>query len=391
MVNKKDLFDLHQPKIHIQTVELGPHRRRVFTLSKEVVPKKYTPTIWVIASLIVGFYVFATVFDSLFHTVTLAKALFSKTDTISFDTTKAPERLLGSDDVAAETVLLQSTKKGDYYALNSSATPKTSGLSFLVGDLDTGQIILEKNSEMVLPIASVSKLMTAVIVKDSFDQHKQVTVTRSSVNTYGSAGGLIAGEKVLVTDLLYPLLMESSNDAAEVFAEGFGRSSFLKKMNLKAHELGMADTTYSDPSGLTYLNVSTVGDLFLLARFIDQKKPELWDITRIREYAILSHKWQNANHQLAKTSFIGGKNGYTDEALRTTVSLFEIPLKIKGKATKEKKRIVIVVLKSNDREGDIDKLLRYTENNIGFEEEKEDVIEESIAPEPLHPVEPQTR
>jgi D-alanyl-D-alanine carboxypeptidase len=138
-------------------------------------------------------------------------------------------------------------------------------------------------------------------------------------------------------------------------------------MNEKAKALGMNDTYFDDPSGLSFLNVSNTVDLFSLARFIYKELPEIFDITRINEYAIPKHRWVNGNSLSRKSSFVGGKNGYTDEALRTTASIFELNLKQKDNLSKTvKRKIAIIVLKSNDREGDVDKLIRFAENAFVF-------------------------
>ncbi len=368
-----DPYKLKRPKIEFQNIELGPHRQKVFVLPKESKEKAYSPFVWVIATFIVGFAVSATVIESAQKSIAFVTDSFIKKEVAVSPISENQNKLLGSDDAEDPVPLIINESNGDYYALNPKIkTPKTSALSFIVADIDTGQVILEKNSDMVLPMASVSKLMTAVIAKESLDPHKQITITKSSINTYGTSGGLSVGEKILVTDLLTPLLIESSNDAAEVLASGLGRTEFLKRMNKKTKELEMKDTFYEDPSGLSANNVSTVKDLLTLTQFISQEFPEVWDTTRVREYAILKHTWQNANRQLRKTSFVGGKNGFTDEALRTSVSIYDVPVKVKNKDGKERKRIAIIVLKSNDRDGDLDLLLRYVENGIGFEEKTEE-------------------
>ena len=104
---------------------------------------------------------------------------------------------------------------------------KISAESYLVADAETGEVLLEKNADTVHPMASVSKLLTAIVSKDHIDTRHQAVVSKDSYNTYGAEGELSTGEKILVSDLFYPLLMESSNDAAEVLADDYGRDNFL--------------------------------------------------------------------------------------------------------------------------------------------------------------------
>lgn len=372
MIDPKNPFAYKQPKVFVTQTTLGPHREKVFELAKEIKPVSYARPIWVVASLLVGFLFSGYVFQFGEHSLEVAKSMFKEQAIIVVDNSTEEDRLLGSDDVFEE------DKPEDVsFTLSTNKTiPKTAGLSFLVADIETGKTIIEKNSDMILPIASVSKLMTAIVAKETLDLHETITVSRSSVDTYGTSGGLISGEKILVTDLLYPLLIESSNDAAEVFAFAKNRFEFISKLNSKAKELGMNFTFFEDPSGLSANNVSTAKDLFLLASFIHKNYREIWDITRVKEHAILKHKWQNGNNQLKKSYFIGGKNGFTDEALRTTLSVFEIPFSVEGVKEKQKRIVAVVVLKSPDRDGDIDKLLRYTETSVSILPEK--VISEEI-------------
>jgi D-alanyl-D-alanine carboxypeptidase len=235
-----------------------------------------------------------------------------------------------------------------------------SAQAYLIGDFETGEIILVKNDGFTSPIASVSKLMTGVVARENMSAQQFATVSRDSYNTYGAQGELTLGEKIRVGELMYPLLIESSNDGAEVIADEYGREKFMELMNKKAIELDMQATYYEDPSGLSPRNVSTVGDLFKLIRYIREQHPEIFDITRVRQYSINKHQWINQNRLAQYASFIGGKNGYIDEARQTTASVFNTELK------KGKRQIVIVILKSNDRNGDVAKLLNYLKKYIEF-------------------------
>ncbi|HEY1037311.1 MAG TPA: serine hydrolase [Candidatus Paceibacterota bacterium] len=252
----------------------------------------------------------------------------------------------------------------NYTITNQTVMARLSGQAYLAADLETGEIILERNEGLVAPIASVSKLMTGLIAHQQMDMQKIAIVSRDSYNTYGAQGKLNIGEKIRLYDLMYPLLMESSNDAAEVIADAFpqGHAAFLNEMNKKARELGMTDTYFEDPSGLNPKNVSSIRDLMILGRHIYQKAPTLYDMTRVRQYSILKHTWVNANRFLNYDSFMGGKNGFIDEAKKTTVSLFDVTMAKGGK-----RPVVIVILKSDDREGDAVKIMDFLKKNAVFE------------------------
>ncbi len=265
-------------------------------------------------------------------------------------------------------IFINPSLKGQYYFLGPNyKIPNTSGLAYVVADVDTGEVIIEKNADMVMPIASISKLITSLIAKENMDLHSTVSVTRSSIDTYGGSGGLRVGEEIMVNDLLYLLLMESSNDAAEVIATGYGREEFIRLMNKKVKDLGMSDTNFFEPSGLSEKNVSSAKDLQILLRYITKEYPELWDISRVRQYTILKHSWGNSSIIARKSSFIGGKNGFTYEAYNTTASVFD--LDIEGGS----RRIAVTLLKSNAREKDVDVLLRFMTNWVGFLPEGEEL------------------
>jgi len=251
-----------------------------------------------------------------------------------------------------------------YLKLNQNLDfPKVSAKAVLVADLDTKQIIYQKASEATFPIASLSKLMTAVMSLETIDQEKTVIVQQRDVNTYGRQGNLVAGEKILISDLLYPLLLESSNDAAEVLANFNNRNLFLQFMNRKATILEMANTKFNDPSGLSPYNVSTVTDLFKLVQFIAQKRPELLDITLLKKYETDNHTWFNHSHFKNDKNYLGGKNGYIVEAKQTLISVFDLPLE--KEATR---RIAIILLMSDSSEKDTRNIILYLLKNIYYGE-----------------------
>lgn len=282
-------------------------------------------------------------------------------------------RPLGSDDedsTAASRAEASnssgSNNSGAQYTLAGvDSLPRVTSDAYLAADLNTGEIIIENNEGLVAPIASVTKLMTALIAKEQMDLQKVVIVSRDAYNTYGYQGSLVLGEKIRLYDLMYPLLMESSNDGAEVIADSYekGHDAFMAEMNKKAQALGMKDTYYEDPSGLNPKNVSSVEDLLKLGRYIHKSQPELYDITRVRNYSILKHTWKNQNRFLNYDTFLGGKNGFIDEAKKTTVSLFNVPMRRGGN-----RAVVIVLLKSDDREGDAVKIVNFLKRNAYFDQ-----------------------
>ncbi len=243
--------------------------------------------------------------------------------------------------------VIQSAKN----SLSRVASKKVSAGSYVVIDIDRDVIILEKNSNRLLPIASVTKLVTAVISKKLMDQNASVVVTSKALNTYGNEAWLREGEKMKVGELLYPLLMVSSNDASEVLAQSYskGRAQFIKEMNDWTNSIGAYSTYFADPSGLSAKNVSSAKDLSIIVKWILVHESEIFDITLLKSKTVRVHTWTNPTHFLNLTSYAGGKNGYTPEADRTSVALFKL-----GKA---QKLYGIILLGSSARDSDILDLL----------------------------------
>ena len=228
-------------------------------------------------------------------------------------------------------------EKSKYFYLNNAdEEPKVSAKAYLVGDLNTGEVILSKNQEKKFPIASISKLMTALVASEIAKEDDIAQVSKKALATKGTNGNFTTGQKIKVNDLLYPLLLESSNDAAEIIAEHFERNVFIQKMNQQAEILKMLETSYEDPSGLSPKNQSTVSDTFKLTGYLNQKKQELLKITTMRSYSNKKQSWSNISKFLNKDGYMGGKSGYTDPAKQTVVSLFSLPLSKSGVPAKNK-------------------------------------------------------
>ncbi len=249
-----------------------------------------------------------------------------------------------------------------YFYINQSNTkPKVSADAYVVGDLGTGEIILNQNADKKMPIASMSKLMTALVGKELVKDTDVAKISKKAVSTLGGNGELKIGEKIKVADLFYPLLLESSNDAAEAIAEYFKRDQFIAKMNDGAKSLKMDDTSFEDPSGLSKNNVSTALDMFKLTGYLANKEPDIIKITNKRSYSIKRHNWFNISQFLNKNNYLGGKSGYTDKALQTVVSIFSLRV---GKNID--RPIAITLLHSKDRKKDVEAILKYLSKNIYY-------------------------
>jgi serine-type D-Ala-D-Ala carboxypeptidase (penicillin-binding protein 5/6) len=198
----------------------------------------------------------------------------------------------------------------------------TSGLLF---DVHTGRVMWERNPGQQLPIASLTKMMTALVVVERAKPHARVLITREAAHFTGSGvGELPVGKRVPLTPLLYGLLLPSGNDAAIALAQHVARNQtrFVAMMNDRAHELGLSCTHFTTVSGIIDRgNHSCATDLAVLAHAMLQNKL-LAKIVRTRNavlpFPIKSHRiWLNNNNPLELTRYPGidgVKTGFTDAA-----------------------------------------------------------------------------
>lgn len=238
-----------------------------------------------------------------------------------------------------------------------SKVPGISARAYLVANLETGEVYAEKDSLKVYPIASITKLMTAVAANESMEPNHQVKISETSLQAYGNSANLKKDEVFTLGNILYPLLMVSSNDAALAIAEEYGVSRFVSQMNSQAASIGMDRSNFADPAGISPKNTSTASDLFILASYLYKKKGFLLDITRQPEKLVASslreHLISNMNIFSSEKSFLGGKTGFTISAKETFLSLFEI------EKDGKKVPVAFIVLGSDDRKKDVGVLLEW--------------------------------
>lgn len=234
-------------------------------------------------------------------------------------------------------------------SLPRSSDTDITATSYVIQNLKNGKVWAEHESERLLPIASLTKLVTAVVAKKNMKDTTKIKMTKEMISTYGNAAGLKIGEVLTVGDLYYPLLLVSSNDAAEALARNYGRKQFIEAMNNFAQSIGAYRTSFYDPSGLSANNRSTANDIITIMTWIEKNNPEIIEITKLKTKTIRAHTWTNPTHFLSWSNYGGGKNGYTEEAKNTGVAIFEMG--------KNKVKYAVAVLGSRSRDADIVKLL----------------------------------
>jgi D-alanyl-D-alanine carboxypeptidase (penicillin-binding protein 5/6) len=198
--------------------------------------------------------------------------------------------------------------------------------SALLFDLDTGRVLYQRDPTRVLPIASLTKMMTALLVVERVPEGAKVRITNQALHYTGSGVGVLPrGKWIGINTMLYGLLLPSGNDAAIALAQraaGGSEKRFVRLMNEKAKELGLLCTHFTTPSGIVDRgNHSCAGDLAAIARAV-LREPRLAKIVA-RKQAILpfpikgGHLWLYNHNPLLKANYPGTtgiKTGYTDAA-----------------------------------------------------------------------------
>lgn len=141
--------------------------------------------------------------------------------------------------------------------------PEVSAASAVLVDLDSGEVLYERAARRRRPIASTTKIMTALLVLESATPFDEVIASDQAASQEGAELGLEPGERIPVRELLYALMLQSANDAAVSLAEHVGGSveAFVEQMNERARTLGLADTRFASPNGLDDSGYSTAQDL----------------------------------------------------------------------------------------------------------------------------------
>jgi len=199
--------------------------------------------------------------------------------------------------------------------------------AIVVMDMNTKRIFYEKNKDKQRLVASISKIMTALLAIESNRLDEVVVVDESILKSYGSGIYIQIGEELTLRDLVYGLMLRSGNDAALMIANFISGSEeeFAKKMNEKAKEIGMKNSLFNNSSGLDNIkgNYSTAYDMALLTSYVMEYE-EYRNIVKTKKYTLKTNYktyiWYNKNKLLDLDYITGGKTGFTEKARRTLVS-----------------------------------------------------------------------
>ncbi|RJP47505.1 MAG: D-alanyl-D-alanine carboxypeptidase [Armatimonadetes bacterium] len=246
------------------------------------------------------------------------------------------------------------------------APPPLSAAAAAVYDLSSQSLIYIKDPDKRVPIASTTKLMTALIGVEYFQGSDILTVPDISYIS-GSNMGLVAGEKLTFRSLLYGMMLNSGNDAAFTIALNFpgGYQNFINTMNSKVATLGLVNTRFDNPAGFDSPNhFSSASDMVKIAKKVAENQ-QLATVVQTKETTVAStdqsliHELKNLNKLLDLPGVLGMKTGFTPAAKENLVTLVE----------KEGHRVLIVVLGSDDRFGESEKLINWTYSNFIWQQD----------------------
>lgn len=244
---------------------------------------------------------------------------------------------------------------GDLPVLTIPERLSASGV--LVMDLESGQTLYQRSASVERPMASLTKLMTALLVTERHSMDEWVTIPDDITDVEGTVAHLPAGDRVKVGDLLAAMLIGSANDAAVTLArfDAETEKKFVAEMNERAKELGLKDTSYGNPSGLDNdEQLSTPRDIAWLSMFV-LRFPEIAKRMAMPEFRFTTEEGVGISvshtHALLhdpKNGVIAGKTGTTDGAGQCLLSVVEY----------DDRRYLVVILSSNDRYADIKRILK---------------------------------
>ena len=239
-----------------------------------------------------------------------------------------------------------------------------SSVAFVL-DQDTNEILLNKNSKAVLPIASITKLMTGLLISEAnLPMDEVLTITQDDVDTEkGSSSRLAVGTKLSRGELLHLALMSSENRAASALGRNYpgGLPAFVAAMNAKAKLLGMNDTRYVEPTGLSSQNQSSARDLALLVK-VAHEVPLLRELTTSPEHQVAIGTRQLQYHTTNRLVL----NPAWDIGLQKTGYITEAGQCLVMQAQLAGRKLIMVLLDSAgkySRIGDAERIRKWLMNN----------------------------
>jgi serine-type D-Ala-D-Ala carboxypeptidase (penicillin-binding protein 5/6) len=218
-----------------------------------------------------------------------------------------------------------------YFVPTASADPNPSAVAAIIMDAETGEILYEKNAQLPLPMASTTKVMTALLGVERLRPHEVVHVSTYAASMAPSKIYLKPGDVIRADDLLQAILLKSANDASVVLAEKISGSedAFARLMTRRARELGAQNTRFENASGLPADDhYSTAYDLAVILRYAMQRLDfaEIMQMKTASIESVTGRAWTVRNHNRLLWTFpgaLGGKTGWTRASRHCYVGMVE--------------------------------------------------------------------
>lgn len=264
---------------------------------------------------------------------TAKKTITRKTTTSRVSTTSATRRSRTRSRAAAQARALREAQEPRFRLDESGAlVPDVRAEAAIIYDSATGHVLWESNSQNQRSIASITKVMTAVVfLEDSPDLSEEIVVQPSDVRA-ASTTYIRSGYRITKGDLLHLTLMASDNAAARALARvsSHGSEAFIARMNSKAAELGLTSTSYADPSGLLSANVSSAYDMAKLITYVSGDE-RIASVMRTPTYTVTAGRRViniHSTNQLVMNGDVdvqAGKTGFISKAGYCLATLLRLP------------------------------------------------------------------
>jgi len=258
----------------------------------------------------------------------------------------------------------------------SCSLDNISAESFLVvsvNEQDNDKVLFEKNFSNELPLASITKLMTYLVVSEFYRNEQDIVITKEATQQANTLNALLEGDTLKVSELIPIMLIESSNDAAFALTKVIGEAGFIDLMNFRAKELGLSNTYFYNPTGVDpearnmpqdQINYSTVHDIAKLTKNLIFNHPEFLKIVSQKEYPLYKEgkfvsTLKSTNKLLGEVpEIVGGKTGTTDRAGECLMVIMKLDPANNDNYT------IGVILNSKDRFNDMKTLLNCAKEEV---------------------------
>jgi D-alanyl-D-alanine carboxypeptidase len=273
----------------------------------------------------------------------------------------------------------------DYPKLTESETlysPEAAAVFSFYFEKDNEKVLYEKNSKDIFPIASISKLMTALVVIENYNLEEKLLVSENEVISRTEFRDFRAWSETKIEEIIIQILIESNNSGAFALAliskrffesENDSVDLFVEMMNKKAKKIGLKNTQFINPSGLDgkdNYNSSTAEEVAFFAKYIIENNKKIFEITKMPSYRLYSpdktvyydvlstNTFLTSNKKEWTSMIYGGKTGFTRAADGCLLLILEVP--------ESEGYIVNVVLGTRDRFLEMEKLINYIYNSYTF-------------------------